>query len=78
MYNKSTCLQVLYQTQNCGVSCNDSSIAIEADVDLEANENTAQLIKNGLTLLGASQTCVSYLIPFMCVPVPSVWCQCNS
>ena len=62
MYNKSTCLQVLYQTQNCGVSCNDSSIAIEGDVDQEPNENTAQLIKNGLTVLGASQACVSHLL----------------
>ena len=67
MYNKSTCLQVFHQTQNCGVSCNDSSIAIEGDVDLEANENTAQLIKNGLTVLGASQTCISHLVPFMCL-----------
>ena len=36
-------------------------------MDLEANENTAQLIKNGLTVLGASQTCISHLLPFMCL-----------
>ena len=36
-------------------------------MDQEANENTAQLIKNGLTVIGASQTCISYLIPFMCL-----------
>ena len=70
MYNKSTCLQELNQiAKNCS-SCeygSDSYINIAANVDLEANENTAQLIKNGLTVLGASQTCVSYMIPFMCL-----------
>ena len=70
MYNKSTCLQELNQiAKNCS-SCEygkDSLIYIAANVDLEANENTAQLIKNGLTVLGASQTCVSHFIPFMCL-----------
>ena len=47
--------------------CEQSYIAISASIDQEANENTAQVIKTGLSLLGASQTCVSSLIPFMCL-----------
>ena len=40
---------------------------IAANVDQEANENTAQLIISGLPLLGATEMCISSLIPFMCL-----------
>ena len=68
-YTKSVCLQVLNQTKNC-LSCerkNENYIAISASIDQEANENTAKIIMTGLSLLGASQTCVSSLTPFMCL-----------
>ena len=41
---------------------NDSYIYIAASVDQEANEIIAQLI-----VLEASQTCISTLMPFMCL-----------
>ena len=41
---------------------NDSCIYIAASVDQEANEIIAQLI-----VLEASQTCISTLMPFMCL-----------
>ena len=66
-YTKSACLQVLNQAKNHCLMCEQSYIAISASIDQEANENTAQVIKTGLSLLGASQTCVSSLIPFMCL-----------
>ena len=65
-YSKSVCLQVLRQYTNC-LSCEQKYIAISASIDQESNENTAQAIKTGLSLLGASQTCLSSLIPFMCL-----------
>ena len=40
---------------------------IASDVDQEANENTAQLVINGLSFLGASKACRSSFIPFMCL-----------
>ena len=40
---------------------------IASDVDQEANENTAQLVINGLSFLGASEACRSSFIPFMCL-----------
>ena len=68
MYNKSTCLQELNQiVKNCS-SCehgNDSYISIAANVDLEAKDTIAQLIKAGIS--SSSQTCVSHLLPFICL-----------
>ena len=36
-------------------------------MDQEAKEKTARIIKTGLSVLGASQTCISQLVPFMCL-----------
>ena len=70
-YTKSVCRQALnqIQTNNC-LSCeqrDENYIAISANVDQEDNENIAQVITAGFSLLGASQTCVSSAIPFMCL-----------
>ena len=50
-----------------GVQQNSSNVEIASDVDQEANENTAQLVINGLSFLGASEACRSSFIPFMCL-----------
>ena len=60
---------MLNQTKNC-LSCeqgDENYIAISASIDQEANENIVKIIMTGLSLLGASQTCISSLIPFMCL-----------
>ena len=42
-------------------------MAITANVDQEASERSAQLILNGLLILGAKKECISSLVPFMCL-----------
>ena len=64
-YTDSACLQVLNQRNNC-LSCNDSYTSIVSSANEKAKEDTARFIRNGLPLLGASRTCTSHLIPFMC------------
>ena len=68
-YTKSACLQALIQSKEClfEEQQNSSNIMIAANVDQEANENTAQLIISGLPLLGATEMCTSSFIPFMCL-----------
>ena len=67
-YTKSACLQALNQIKACfpGVK-NSSNVEIPMNVDQVANENTALLIINGLSLLGATEACRSSFIPFMCL-----------
>ena len=65
-YTGTTCLQELKQHNNC-LSCNDSYITIKSSADQEAKEKTARIIKTSLSALGASQTCISQLVPFMCL-----------
>ena len=70
-YSKSTCLQALniIQARAClsGMHQNNSNVVIIANVDQEASESTAQLIVNGLPLLGATEACTSSFVPFMCL-----------
>eukprot|EP00731_Ephydatia_muelleri_P026479 Em0018g579a len=63
------CLQALTQRAECLFEefNNSSDVYIIASVDQEANENTAQLIINGLSLLGTTETCRSSFIPFLCL-----------
>ena len=63
------CLQALIEREKCLFEefNNSSDVYITASVDQEANENTAQLIINGLSLLGTTETCRSSLIPFLCL-----------
>ena len=42
-------------------------MVIIANVDQEASESTAQLVVDGLPLLGATETCTSSFVPFMCL-----------
>ena len=84
-YTKSVCLQVLNQTKN--EQKNNNHISISASIDQEANDNTAHVIKIGLSLLGASQTCTLSLIPFtlcgtnatvsrqQCIDISTVLCR---
>eukprot|EP00731_Ephydatia_muelleri_P026477 Em0018g577a len=62
-------LQALIQREKCLFEefNNSSDVYITASVDQEANENTAQLIINGLSLLGTTETCRSSFIPFLCL-----------
>eukprot|EP00731_Ephydatia_muelleri_P026481 Em0018g581a len=68
-YTKSVCLQALIQREECLFEefNNSSDVYITTSVDQEANENTAQLIINGLSLLGTTETCRSSFIPFLCL-----------
>eukprot|EP00731_Ephydatia_muelleri_P026488 Em0018g588a len=68
-YTKSVCLQALIEREKCLFEefNNSSDVYITASVNQEANENTAQLIINGLSLLGTTETCRSFLIPFLCL-----------
>ena len=68
-YSKSTCQQALIQARAClsGMHQNNSNVVITANVDQEASESTAQLIVNGLPLLGATEACTSSFVPFMCL-----------
>ena len=63
------CLQALIQSEECLFEefKDSSGVYITASVDQEVNENTAKLIINGLSLLGATETCRSSFIPFMCL-----------
>ena len=63
------CLQALIQREECLFEefNNSSDVYITTSVDQEANENTAQLIINGLSLLGTTETCRSSFIPFLCL-----------
>ena len=36
-------------------------------MDQAAKEKTARIMKTGLSVFGASQTCISQLVPFMCL-----------
>ena len=46
---------------------NNSNEVIIANADQEASESTAQLVVDGLPLLGATETCTSSFVPFMCL-----------
>ena len=69
LYVNSTCQQVLRQTKSClsdGEEENISYVMISGNIDHQKNEITLQRIKYIFDALGASQACVSSLIPFMC------------
>ena len=68
-YSKSTCLASLLRSKSylTGVQENGSSVDVSENVDLEANENSIQVIISHLSLLNATETCISSLIPFMCL-----------
>ena len=46
---------------------NSNAVMIAANVDQEASESTAQLVVDGLPLLGATEACTSSFVPFMCL-----------